>query len=121
MTEQLLSETLNRLGFSTASNGYNYVFNAILLAIEHPIKSFPITQKMYPYIAQKYNVTSASVEKSIRVTIAAAWHLGDSHFITEIFRNSIPVQKSRPTNLQFIKTIAEYVRLEILLTTKNYF
>ena len=117
MIEFILSKTLKRLGFSTALNGYEYIFYAILFIIESPSQSYPITRKLYPRIAEKFKVSCTSVEKSIRCSIEAAWLIGDFDFMIEIFQSSVSQQKDRPSNRQFITTIAEYIRLEMLFNS----
>ena len=119
MNYQFISKTLKRIGFSTALKGYQYIFSAIVLTIESPSSVFPLCRKLYPYLAKKYNTTTYCIEKSIRNSIEAAWLIGDTDFLNELFQYSISFEKNRPSNLQLITTIAEYIRIEMIFNNES--
>ena len=71
-----------------------------------------ITKEMYPEIALKYNTTSSRVERAIRHAIEISWSRGDYDLMEEVFGHSVDFDRAKPTNSEFIATIADKLRLE---------
>lgn len=115
MHHQKISSYLKQLGFTPSRRGYYSTQYAILFAYENPLLLKSITKKLYPLIAKKLNESVYSVEKNIRYSIEQAWLQADNDLIDDIFKYSINAEKAKPTNLQFIATMAEHIRLEIML------
>ena len=69
-------------------------------------------QELYPEIADKYDSTASSVERAIRHAIDIGWNRGNLELMEDIFGYSIDVDKAKPTNSEFIITIADKLRLE---------
>ena len=69
-------------------------------------------QKGENNIALKYETNKSRIERSIRHAIETGWNRGNYKFIEEIFGHSIDLNKSKPTNLEFIFTLADKIRLE---------
>ena len=63
-------------------------------------------------IANKYNTTVSRVERAIRHAIEVSWNRGDWDLMDEIFGHSVDVDKAKPTNSEFIVTVADKLRLE---------
>lgn len=105
-----LSRLLKRLGFSPAWKGYDYVIFAVMKVNENPSLIHTICRGLYPLIASYYDVSVVSVEKCIRSSIESAWVKADGFLCEELFQYSISAEKGKPTNAQFIATIAEHHR-----------
>ena len=71
-----------------------------------------ITKELYPEIALRYETTSSRVERAIRHAIEISWNRGDWDLMEEIFGHSVDIDKAKPTNSEFIVTIADKLRLE---------
>ena len=71
-----------------------------------------ITKEMYPQIAVKFNTTSSRVERAIRHAIEISWTRGDYDLMEEVFGHSVDYDRAKPTNSEFIATIADKLRLE---------
>ena len=69
------------------------------------------TKEIYPKIANKYQTTSSRVERAIRHAIEISWTRGDIKLMEDLFGNSIDFDRSRPTNSEFLSTIADRFRL----------
>ena len=63
-------------------------------------------------IAKKYNSTVSRVERAIRHAIEVSWNRGNWDLMEEIFGHSVDIDKAKPTNSEFIVTIADKLRLE---------
>lgn len=114
MHRKQLSAYLKQLGFSPSQRGYWAIHHAIFLALENPYLLNSATKSLYPIIASKMNTSVPCVERNIRNAIEKAWTNGNFDFITEVFKSSIGFNKSRPSNLQFLTTMTEYVRYEFM-------
>lgn len=70
-----------------------------------------ITKEIYPVVADIYNATPSRVERSIRNAIEISWERGDTDVINDMFGNSVDYERSKPTNTEFLNTIADRIRL----------
>ena len=73
-----------------------------------------ITKELYPEIGKKYNISITRVERSIRHAIEVSWNRGDWDLMEEIFGHSVDIDKAKPTNSEFIVTIADKLKLDTL-------
>lgn len=109
--ERDISDLLHLLGVPSHVKGYEYIREGIGLMYSNPSMLGAITKEMYPEIAIKYNTTSSRVERAIRHAIEISWNRGDYDLMEDIFGNSVDVDRSRPTNSEFIATLADKLRL----------
>ena len=70
-----------------------------------------ITKDVYPEIARKYNTTPTRVERAIRHAIETSWNRGDINLMEEIFGNSLNVNRDKPTNAEYLTTIADRLKI----------
>ena len=70
-----------------------------------------VTKEIYPKIANKYQTTSSRVERAIRHAIEISWTRGDIKLMEDIFGNSVDFDRSRPTNSEFLSTLADRFKL----------
>ena len=73
-----------------------------------------ISKELYPDVASKYNTTVSRVERAIRHAIEVSWNRGNWDLMEEIFGHSVDIDKAKPTNSEFIVTIADKLRLEFM-------
>ena len=107
-----ITKILHDLGVPSHIKGYQYIKEGIMLIYENPRMIGGITKELYPEIANKYNTTVSRVERSIRHAIEVSWNRGDWDLMDEIFGHSVDVDKAKPTNSEFIVTVADKLRLE---------
>ena len=65
-------------------------------------------------VGKKYNISITRVERSIRHAIEVSWNRGDWDLMEEIFGHSVDIDKAKPTNSEFIVTIADKLKLDTL-------
>ena len=99
-----ISNLLHSLGVPSHIKGYEYIREGIGLLYNKPSILGAITKEMYPEIAVKYNTTSSRVERAIRHAIEISWSRGDYDLMEDLFGNSVDVDRSKPTNSEFIAT-----------------
>jgi two-component system response regulator (stage 0 sporulation protein A) len=108
-----ITKTLHELGVPSHISGYCYMKEGITMLYNNPKMMSCITKELYPQIAIKYETTPSRVECAIRHAIEKSWNRGNINLIEEMFGYSIDAEKSKPTNSEFIITIADKLRLEI--------
>lgn len=103
---------LHDLGIPSNIRGYEYIREGIMILYGDDTVSSKITKSVYPLIAEKYQTTTTRVERAIRHAIEISWVRGDIELMENLFGNSIDVERSRPTNGEFLLTIADKFRVE---------
>ena len=86
--------------------------DSIMLAVENQDIINSITKTLYPTLAKKFNTTSSRVERAIRHAIEVAWNRGQIEMHDKIFGYTVNSNKGKPTNSEFIVTVADKLRLE---------
>ncbi|MDE6284965.1 MAG: sporulation transcription factor Spo0A [Bacilli bacterium] len=107
-----ISVLLHNLGIPSHVRGYQYIREGILLIYESNKIVTLVTKEIYPKIATKYSTTSSRVERAIRHAIEISWVRGDLKLMEKIFGNSIDFERAKPTNSEFLSTIADRLRLD---------
>ena len=107
-----ISKMLHELGIPSHIKGYQYIRDGISIIFENPDVIGGITKELYPEIADKYKTTVSRVERAIRHAIEVSWNRGNWDFMEEIFGHSVDIDKAKPTNSEFIVTIADKLRLD---------
>lgn len=110
--ETEITHVLHEVGVPAHIKGYLYLRESIDM-IYHEIELLgSITKTLYPDVAKKYKTTSSRVERAIRHAIEVAWNRGNESAINNIFGYTVNVDKSKPTNSEFIAMIADRLRLQ---------
>lgn len=112
-----ITKILHELGVPSHIKGYQYIREGISILYEKPDVVGGITKFLYPDIADKFDTTVSRVERAIRHAIEVSWNRGDWDLMEEIFGHSVDIDKAKPTNSEFIVTVADKLRLEF---QKNY-
>ncbi len=108
-----ISKELKLLGISPSREGYWYLRDSIYLCLINQKYNIKITKDIYPTLSKKYHKKSTAIEKAIRTAIEKGWTNCNLEYAIELFANTIPYDKDRPTNSEFISTISERISLEI--------
>lgn len=100
------------VGIPAHIKGYQFLREAIKMAIASPEIINNITKRLYPNIAEKYDTSSSKVERAIRHAIEVAWSRGKIENINNIFGIKIYTANDKPTNGEFIALVADKMLLE---------
>ena len=114
-----VTKILHELGVPSHIKGYQYIREGILLLYNNPNIIGGITKELYPEIASKYDTSVSRVERAIRHAIEVSWNRGDLDLMEEIFGHSVDYDKAKPTNSEFIVTVADKLKLENTLIQFN--
>ncbi len=107
-----ISKILHELGIPSHIKGYQYIREGISIIYEYPETIGGITKELYPELANKFDTTVSRVERAIRHAIEVSWNRGNWDLMEDIFGHSVDIDKAKPTNSEFIVTIADKLRLE---------
>ena len=107
-----ITKILHELGVPSHIKGYQYIREGISIIYERPEVIGGITKELYPDIAKTFSTTVSRVERAIRHAIEVSWNRGNWDLMEEIFGHSVDIDKAKPTNSEFIVTVADKLRLE---------
>jgi len=111
--EAKVTQTMHEVGVPAHIKGYQYLREAIIMAIEDMEVINAITKLLYPTVAKRFGTTPSRVERAVRHAIEVAWTRGDIDVLDSIFGYTIQNDKGKPTNSEFIAMIADKLRLMI--------
>ena len=111
--ELQVTEIIHQIGVPAHIKGYQYLRDAILMAIEDDSIINAVTKRLYPAVAKRHGTTSSRVERAIRHAIEVAWDRGDVDTLTAYFGYTIHTERGKPTNSEFIAMISDKFRLQL--------
>ena len=109
--EAIIADLLHKLGIPSHIRGYQFIKEGILIVYSNGNSISYITKDVYPQIARKYDTTPTRVERAIRHAIEISWNRGDLNAMEEIFGNSLNVNRDKPTNAEYLTTIADRLKI----------
>ncbi len=107
-----VSNLLHSLGMPSHIKGYQYIRESIMMMYENPSMVGGITKEIYPEIADKFDTTTSRVERAMRHAIEVGWTRSDWKFTEDLFGQSVDFDKAKPTNSEFLVTLADKLRLD---------
>ena len=109
--EQDVTGMIHEIGVPAHIKGYQYLREAIMMAVEDAAMISQVTKILYPTIAKRFQTTPSRVERAIRHAIEVAWSRGRTETLNALFGYTIDTSKGKPTNSEFIALIADKIRL----------
>ena len=110
--EEKITNIFITVGIPAHIKGYQFLREAIKLAIANPEIINSITKKLYPTIAEKYSTSPSKVERAIRHAIEVAWNRGKIENINNVFGLKVYSSNEKPTNGEFIALVADKMLIE---------
>ena len=110
--EAIVTELLHNLGIPSHVRGYQYIKDGIEIVYSNKKSITYITKDVYPEIAKKYDTTPTRVERAIRHAIEISWTRGDINLMESVFGNSLDINRDKPTNAEYIATIADKLKVD---------
>ena len=112
IVDEKISNIFITVGIPAHIKGYQFLREAIKMAIDTPDIINSITKKLYPAIAEKFDTSASKVERAIRHAIEVAWNRGKIENINSIFGLKVYTSNEKPTNGEFIALVADKMILE---------
>lgn len=110
--DEKLANIFISVGIPAHIKGYQFLREAIKMAIDNPEVINSITKKLYPGIANNFSTSASKVERAIRHAIEVAWNRGKIENINQIFGIKIYSSSDKPTNGEFIALLADKMIME---------
>lgn len=114
--EVTVSEIMHQIGVPAHIKGYQYLREAIILAVNDDEIMNSVTKLLYPTVAKTYKTTASRVERAIRHAIEVAWDRGDVDVLSSYFGYTIQNSRGKPTNSEFIAMISDKLRLKMKIS-----
>ncbi len=111
--ETMVTNIIHEIGVPAHIKGYQYLREAIILAVEDMDVINAITKVLYPQVAKTFSTTPSRVERAIRHAIEVAWDRGDLDTLQRFFGYTVSNTKGKPTNSEFIALIADKLQLQL--------
>ena len=110
--ETQVTSIIHEVGVPAHIKGYQYLREAILIAVEDMEVINAVTKVLYPEVAKRFGTTASRVERAIRHAIEVAWDRGDLETLQKYFGYTVSNVKGKPTNSEFIAMIADRLQLQ---------
>lgn len=114
--EVTVSEIMHRIGVPAHIKGYQYLREAIILAVNDDEIMNSVTKLLYPTVAKTFKTTPSRVERAIRHAIEVAWDRGDVDVLNSYFGYTIQNSRGKPTNSEFIAMISDKLKLNLKIS-----
>ncbi len=111
--EAMVTNVIHEIGVPAHIKGYQYLREAILIAVDDMEVINAITKVLYPQVAKTFSTTPSRVERAIRHAIEVAWDRGDLETLQRFFGYTVSNSKGKPTNSEFIALIADRLQLQL--------
>jgi len=110
--ESTVTAIIHEIGVPAHIKGYQYLREAIMIAVEDMEVINAVTKILYPEVAKRFGTTASRVERAIRHAIEVAWDRGDLETLQKYFGYTVSNSKGKPTNSEFIAMIADRLQLQ---------
>lgn len=111
--ESMVTNIIHEIGVPAHIKGYQYLREAIIIAVGDMEVINAITKVLYPQVAKTFQTTPSRVERAIRHAIEVAWDRGDLDTLQRFFGYTVSNTKGKPTNSEFIALIADKLQLQL--------
>lgn len=111
--EAMVTSIIHEIGVPAHIKGYQYLREAIMIAVRDMDVINAITKVLYPQVAKTFSTTPSRVERAIRHAIEVAWDRGDLETLQKFFGYTVSNTKGKPTNSEFIALIADKLQLQL--------
>ena len=111
--KNMVTDVIHEIGVPAHIKGYQYLREAIMIAVDDMDVINAVTKVLYPEVAKRFNTTASRVERAIRHAIEVAWDRGDLETLQKYFGYTVSNSKGKPTNSEFIAMISDRLVLEL--------
>ena len=94
--ETLVTSVIHEIGVPAHIKGYQYLREAIIIAVEDMEVINAVTKVLYPEVARRFDTTASRVERAIRHAIEVAWDRGDIETLQKYLAIRSATPKANP-------------------------
>lgn len=119
--DNIVHTALNELCFTANYTGSAYLQSSLVALCLSDLKhSDSMCKTIYPYIADQFDVSTASVERSIHTVIKRCWNNSSDEAHVKYFGFIYSKDRGVPTNREFIMILADSLIREMQRMTSAY-
>ncbi len=107
MIERNIEHLVRSLGIGATYRGYHYLNYGIKLCLENENYLLFVSRSLYPQIAERFDTSCGSVERSLRTVINVCWEQGNRQLLQEIALHPL---SNRPTSSEFLDILTAHLR-----------
>ena len=107
--EQRCTRMLLEIGIPANLQGFKFLRSAVMCVVENPEIISSVTKKLYPCIANMYEVAPAVIERSIRHSIDVAFARRGITGLNDLLDLDIFDFRYKPSNSELIALLAEKI------------
>ena len=111
--KDMVTAVIHEVGVPAHIKGYQYLRQAIIIAVNDMDVINAVTKVLYPEVAKHFGTTPSRVERAIRHAIEVAWDRGDLETLQKYFGYTVNGAKGKPTNSEFSAMISDRLTLEL--------
>jgi len=104
---------LDRIGLNAHLKGRTYTAWMLMRLIPSPLLESQPIGLLYQSCADAFSVSSASVERCMRVAVESVFTQGNIHAIDQYFGATADPERGKPTNRAFLLQAAQQLRFSI--------
>ena len=112
MLDERITNIFISVGIPAHIKGYQFLREAIKMAVACPDIINSITKRLYPEVATRFDTSASKVERAIRHAIEVAWNKGKIENNNQIFGVKVYSGNEKPTNGEFIALVADKMLIE---------
>ena len=94
--EAMVTSIIHEIGVPAHIKGYQYLREAIIIAVNDMDVINAITKVLYPQVAKAFQTTPSRVERAIRHAIEVAWDRGDLDTLQRFFGYTVSSPRENP-------------------------
>ena len=113
LEEELIIDTLHKLGIPSHYKGFLYIKEIIHLLLEDERTTINLNDDIYKTVAKKYKTREPNVERNVRYAIEIGNERANYTYQDKVFRSSINPLSYKQSNKEFLITVTDRVRIEL--------
>lgn len=94
-------------------SGFDYLRNAVLKCVEEEEYLNQVTNKLYPYLADKFETNQLHIERNIRSAIEKAYDLNGLLTLNEYCKQVVYKNEYKFTNSEMIVLVLEILKIKL--------
>lgn len=98
---------LHTLGVPPRLRAMRFLPDMLALCTLHPALMADLSARLYPLIARRHGITSAAVERSLRLLVESTWNRVPLSTLERFFGHSVDPERGKPTNLEFLAQLQQ--------------
>ena len=111
--EAVAAALLRTMAVPPKLRAWDFLPEMAAMLVVHPPLAQDLSHGLYPLIASRHGMTTANVERSLRLCVESTWVRGSIGALERFFGSSVDPEKGKPTNREFLCRLQERLTLSM--------